>query len=155
MLTGEDPVFTWVSGTGARPTLQALPPDLRADFEAEFKQRLAEAYPVTTAACCSRSAASSWSRASHEAPPRAGRLPPGGEDVARRFYADGLGLTEVAKPAELAGRGGAWFRSPTGAEIHVGVEDPFTPARKAHPALLVDDLDAVARRLRDLGFEVD
>ncbi|HXH80368.1 trans-aconitate 2-methyltransferase [Nocardioides sp.] len=46
VLTGEDPVFTWVSGTGARPTLQALPPDLRADFEAEFKQRLADAYPV-------------------------------------------------------------------------------------------------------------
>lgn len=45
VLTGPDPVFTWVSGTGARPTLQALPDDLRADFEAEFKRRLAEAYP--------------------------------------------------------------------------------------------------------------
>ena len=47
VLTGEDPVFTWVSGTGARPTLQALPADLRGDFEAEFRERLAEAYPVT------------------------------------------------------------------------------------------------------------
>jgi len=45
VLTGEDPVFTWVSGTGARPTLQALPPDLRDDFEAELKRRLAAAYP--------------------------------------------------------------------------------------------------------------
>ena len=45
VLTGEDPVFTWVSGTGARPTLQALPDDLRPDFEAEFKRRLREAYP--------------------------------------------------------------------------------------------------------------
>ena len=45
MLTGEDPVFTWVSGTGARPTLQALPDDLRADFEEEFKRRLRAAYP--------------------------------------------------------------------------------------------------------------
>jgi trans-aconitate 2-methyltransferase len=45
VLTGEDPVFTWVSGTGARPTLQALPPDLRADFEQEFRARLREAYP--------------------------------------------------------------------------------------------------------------
>ncbi|MBZ5737752.1 trans-aconitate 2-methyltransferase [Nocardioides mangrovi] len=45
VLTGPDPVFTWVSGTGARPTLQALPDDLRADFEAEYKRRLAAAYP--------------------------------------------------------------------------------------------------------------
>jgi len=44
-LTGPDPVFTWVSGTGARPTLQALPDDLRPGFETEFKRRLAEAYP--------------------------------------------------------------------------------------------------------------
>lgn len=45
VLTGEDPVFTWVSGTGARPTLQALPDDLRPAFEAEFRRRLREAYP--------------------------------------------------------------------------------------------------------------
>lgn len=45
VLTGPDPVFTWVSGTGARPTLQALPDDLRPEFEAEFKRRLAAAYP--------------------------------------------------------------------------------------------------------------
>lgn len=88
--------------------------------------------------------------------------PPGGEDGARRFYADGLGLTEVEKPAGLAARGGAWFRSYdatgiVGAEVHVGVEDPFTPARKAHPALVLDspgELDAVAARLAGLGFEV-
>ncbi|WP_425955220.1 VOC family protein [Xylanimonas sp. McL0601] len=89
--------------------------------------------------------------------------PPGGEDAARRFYAEGLGLTEVPKPPALAGRGGAWFRAHDGegavvAEVHVGVEDPFTPARKAHPALVVDDvaaLDAVAARLVALGFEVN
>ena len=83
--------------------------------------------------------------------------PPGGEDGARRFYRDGLGMTEVDKPAELAKLGGAWFRA-SGAEIHVGVEDPFVPARKAHPALVLDDvteLEAVAARLADLGFEVD
>ena len=45
VLHGEDPVFTWVSGTGARPTLQALPDDLRPRFEAEFKRRLRQAYP--------------------------------------------------------------------------------------------------------------
>ncbi|MFC7492693.1 MULTISPECIES: VOC family protein [unclassified Nocardioides] len=83
--------------------------------------------------------------------------PRGGEDAARRFYADGLGLAEVPKPADLAGRGGAWFRR-DGVEIHVGVEDPFAPARKAHPALVVDDvatLEAMAERLTGLGFEVD
>jgi catechol 2,3-dioxygenase-like lactoylglutathione lyase family enzyme len=88
--------------------------------------------------------------------------PPGGEEVARRFYADGLGMTEVDKPADLVARGGCWFRAyddagAVAAELHVGVEDPFAPARKAHPALVADDLDAfdeVAARLRDLGFEV-
>ncbi|MBL0749213.1 VOC family protein [Nocardioides baculatus] len=88
--------------------------------------------------------------------------PPGGEDVARRFYADGLGMSEVDKPADLVARGGCWFRAydgegrtTVGAELHVGVEDPFAPARKAHPAFVVDDLDAVAGRLRHLGFDVD
>ncbi len=89
--------------------------------------------------------------------------PPGGEDGARRFYGEGLGLTEVAKPSELAGRGGAWFRAfdeagEVTAELHVGVEDPFAPARKAHPALLLDNveqLEAVGLRLGRLGFEVD
>lgn len=83
--------------------------------------------------------------------------PPGGERAARRFYVDGLGMTEVEKPVDLRARGGAWFRS-GGAEIHVGVEDPFAPARKAHPALVFDDvaaLERVAARLVGLGFEVD
>ena len=86
--------------------------------------------------------------------------PPGGEDDARRFYADGLGLTEVEKPAALKGRGGAWFRAydargAVAAEVHVGVEEPFAPARKAHPAFVVDDLDAVAAAVTAAGFEVD
>ena len=86
--------------------------------------------------------------------------PAGGEDVARRFWADGLGLTEVEKPDDLRARGGAWFRAydasgRTTAEVHVGVEEPFAPARKAHPALLVDDVDDLAARLAALGFEVD
>ena len=45
VLSGDDPVFTWVSGTGARPTLQALPDELRPAFEDEFRRRLREAYP--------------------------------------------------------------------------------------------------------------
>ena len=84
-------------------------------------------------------------------------MPAGAEDDARRFYGDALGMTEVEKPDELKARGGAWFRSGT-AEVHVGVEDPFTPARKAHPAFLLDHvaaLDALAARLVDLGYEAD
>lgn len=80
--------------------------------------------------------------------------PAGGEDEARRFYSEGLGLIEVPKPAALAARGGCWFRK-DGVEIHVGVEEVFRPARKAHPALLLPDLTAVAQRLEDLGFTVD
>jgi catechol 2,3-dioxygenase-like lactoylglutathione lyase family enzyme len=88
--------------------------------------------------------------------------PPGGEDAARRFYVGALGLTEVPKPPALAGRGGCWFRAYAAdevtAEIHVGVEEAFTPARKAHPALLVGDvveLDALSLRLRAAGYVVD
>lgn len=89
--------------------------------------------------------------------------PPGGEDAARLFYADALGLTEVEKPEPLRGRGGAWFRAFDGAgdvvaEIHVGVEEPFAPARKAHPALLLDtvaDLDSAAARIEAAGFGID
>ena len=83
--------------------------------------------------------------------------PPGGEDGARRFYGEGLGLVEVDKPAALAGRGGVWFRG-DGYELHVGVEEPFAPARKAHPAFVVaspTELEEVSVRLADLGFEVD
>lgn len=85
-------------------------------------------------------------------------IPAGGEDDGRRFYRDGLGMSEVAKPAELAARGGAWFRSAGGAEIHLGVEEGFAPARKAHPALAVDsveELESLGARLQEAGFEVD
>ncbi len=90
--------------------------------------------------------------------------PAGTEDAVRRFYGEGLGLTEVEKPEPLRARGGVWFRhhDPVGdvvvAELHVGVEDPFAPARKAHPAFLLESraaLDATAARLHDLGYDVD
>jgi catechol 2,3-dioxygenase-like lactoylglutathione lyase family enzyme len=80
--------------------------------------------------------------------------PIGSEDVLRGFYGELLGMVEVAKPPVLAARGGAWFRS--GAlELHLGVEDDFRPARRAHPGLLVEDLDALAERLSAVGVEVD
>ena len=80
-------------------------------------------------------------------------MPAGQEDAARRFFGGVLGMVEVAKPPVLAARGGAWFRA-GGLEVHLGVEDGFRPARKAHPGILVADLDAVVRRLREAGQEV-
>lgn len=79
--------------------------------------------------------------------------PAGGEDAARRFYGEALGIPEVVKPPVLAARGGCWFRGDA-VEVHVGVEDGFAPARKAHPAFLVDDIDAVAVRVAEAGFPV-
>ena len=73
--------------------------------------------------------------------------PPGSEDTLRDFYGRVLGFREVAKPPALAARGGCWFRG-HGIELHLGVEQDFRPARKAHPGLLVRDLDAWASRLR-------
>lgn len=79
--------------------------------------------------------------------------PADGESAVRAFYGDLLGLLEVVKPPELAKRGGVWFRG-DGYELHVGVEDGFTPARKAHPAFLVADVDATAARLTGAGVAV-
>lgn len=79
--------------------------------------------------------------------------PAGSEPALRAFYGGLLGMTEVTKPAALAGRGGAWFRAGT-AEIHLGVEEDFRPARKAHPGLSVSNLDTLARRLVEAGYGV-
>jgi catechol 2,3-dioxygenase-like lactoylglutathione lyase family enzyme len=77
--------------------------------------------------------------------------PPGCEDVARAFYGDVLGLEELPKPAELRARGGCWFRA--GAqELHVGVEEEFVPALKAHPGLVATDLDDLRARLGEAGI---
>jgi catechol 2,3-dioxygenase-like lactoylglutathione lyase family enzyme len=82
--------------------------------------------------------------------------PPGCEDDARGFYGDLLGLDEIDKPEPMRASGGVWFRVGD-RELHIGIEDPFTPARKAHPALRAepDELDAVAERLTDAGAPVD
>jgi catechol 2,3-dioxygenase-like lactoylglutathione lyase family enzyme len=78
-------------------------------------------------------------------------MPPGGEPQARAFYSDVLGLRELPKPAALAARGGVWFGNGT-VEAHLGVEADFRAARKAHPALLVDDLDALAAACVSAGY---
>lgn len=78
-------------------------------------------------------------------------IPKGGEDAARVFYGELLGLVEQPKPPALAARGGCWFRSGSAA-LHLGVEEPFVPARKAHPAFLVDDLEAAEATLVAAGY---
>lgn len=80
-------------------------------------------------------------------------MPPGGEDLAVGFYDRLLGLPSVPKPPHLEARGGCWFTNGDVA-LHLGVEADFRPARKAHPALLVDDLPALVKTLRSGGFEV-
>jgi catechol 2,3-dioxygenase-like lactoylglutathione lyase family enzyme len=72
----------------------------------------------------------------------------------RAFYGGVLGMAEVEKPPVLAARGGCWFRG-GGLELHLGVEKDFRPARKAHPGILVRDLDGVDKRLTDAGVEVE
>lgn len=80
-------------------------------------------------------------------------MPRGGEDRARGFYRDLLGLPEQPKPPDLASRGGCWFESDT-VKIHLGVDHDFRPAEKAHPALLVVDLPALVRTMSDAGVNV-
>lgn len=80
-------------------------------------------------------------------------MPAGQEERARGFYEGMLGLAWVEKPEHLAGRGGCWFGAGD-VKVHLGVERDFRPARKAHPALLVDDLAELVGRLRAGGVEV-
>jgi len=80
-------------------------------------------------------------------------LPPGEEARARAFYADALGFQEVPKPAELAARGGAWFRSGS-LQLHLGVDPDFRPARKAHVALRCVRFAQVVGRLERAGATV-
>jgi catechol 2,3-dioxygenase-like lactoylglutathione lyase family enzyme len=80
-------------------------------------------------------------------------IPRGGEALARAFYGGLLGLAETPKPANLAARGGAWFESAS-VKLHCGVEEPFSPARKAHIAFRVDDVADIARRAGEAGYQV-
>jgi catechol 2,3-dioxygenase-like lactoylglutathione lyase family enzyme len=79
-------------------------------------------------------------------------MPPGGEESARGFYRDLLGMIEISKPEELAKRGGCWFES-GGVQIHLGIEADFRPARKAHPALRCRNYDDLTAHLRAAGVE--
>ena len=80
-------------------------------------------------------------------------MPVGEEDKARSFYVGILTLQEVPKPPNLAKRGGVWFELDS-VRVHLGVEQPFLPAKKAHPAFLVKELDALIARCQQAGYEV-
>lgn len=80
-------------------------------------------------------------------------IPAGAEDRCRPFWQGVLAFTEVEKPAAIRGRGGLWFTR-DGIRVHLGVETEFAPARKAHPAFRIADLDRVAHALRRIDLEV-
>jgi catechol 2,3-dioxygenase-like lactoylglutathione lyase family enzyme len=80
-------------------------------------------------------------------------MPRGRENDARAFYCGVLEMQELPKPVELAKRGGCWFASGL-VQLHLGVEDDFRPAKKAHPGVVCRDFDALIRSLRDRDIEV-
>ena len=80
-------------------------------------------------------------------------MPQGEETAARWFYDQLLGLTEITKPPELAPRGGCWFQG-QGIDLHLGVQQDFTPALKAHPAFLVANLEAARQTLEKAGVPI-
>jgi catechol 2,3-dioxygenase-like lactoylglutathione lyase family enzyme len=80
-------------------------------------------------------------------------MPPGEEEKARLFYGNILGLPEVPKPPNLARRGGVWFQQGK-VKVHLGVEQEFRPARKAHPAFLVEELHIFVERCQQAGYPV-
>ena len=81
-------------------------------------------------------------------------MPDGEERVARQFYVDVLGFTEVIRPESLGGRGGGWFRGGT-VMVHLGVEPEFHAARMAHPAILVDSLAEFVSRCESRGCAIE
>lgn len=80
-------------------------------------------------------------------------MPRGQEDDARAFYVGTLGMIEIPKPEALAKRGGCWFASGD-VQLHLGVEDGFLPAKKAHPALQCSDFVALLTMLRANDVDV-
>lgn len=77
--------------------------------------------------------------------------PRNSEDEARRFFGDVLGFSEVEKPEALKQNGGVWFECGT-IQIHIGVEEPFQPAKKAHPALEITELEKLMAHLNEKGI---
>ena len=74
------------------------------------------------------------------------------EEQARSFFGGLLGLDEIEKPEPLRFRGGCWFRVGS-RQLHIGVEERFQPAAKAHPAFAVRDIESLFARLQTAGIE--
>jgi catechol 2,3-dioxygenase-like lactoylglutathione lyase family enzyme len=81
-------------------------------------------------------------------------IPPNSEDLARLFYGEILGLREQPKPKHLVNRGGIWFEQED-LKLHLGIDRNFCPAKKAHPGLLVEDLDELVSRCEKSGYMVE
>ena len=81
-------------------------------------------------------------------------IPAGAQPEGRAFYAGVLGLEEIARPAPLQASGAVWFRVGS-AQLHLGIQPDFHPARKAHPAILVTNVDEVAARCARAGHPVE
>lgn len=79
--------------------------------------------------------------------------PKGGEFQARRFYQDILGFEEIEKPETLKANGGVWFQFGH-VQIHIGIEEPFFPAKKAHPAFEIENLASLMQHLQENGVDV-
>ena len=79
-------------------------------------------------------------------------IPADSEDVARAFWSGKIGLSEIPKPLALRPRGGCWFQLGQH-ELHLGVENPFTPSKKAHPGFLTSDLQGLAEKLDDVLWD--
>ncbi len=180
----DHPVLDWVKGTALRPLLEVLQGEELDAFLGDLAARLAEAYPrqpygtpfpfrrIFAVGVKAGDGPGGRGRTPLTEPPAAPArgvstsgeptlglhhvqvaCPAGSEGLLRRFYGAVLGLPEIAKPPALAARGGCWFRvGPQ--QLHLGVEEGFTPARKAHPCLLVDDVDRVAAAVTAYGGDV-
>jgi trans-aconitate 2-methyltransferase len=168
VLTGSHAVLEWMKGTALRPTLSALSPSDQELFIEQFGDALAVAYPETVVGtvlpfrrifAVAKRDGGADERGVVERGAVAAldhvqiAIPAGGEEQARGFYKGVLGLAENPKPANLAKRGGCWFAGHR-AELHVGVDPEFRPAEKAHVALAIVGLDALAGRLIDAGYKV-
>lgn len=79
-------------------------------------------------------------------------VPKGSEETAKKFFKGILGFEEVEKPEELRKKGGVWFQA-GGIQLHIGIEEPFSPAKKAHPAFEVANIEELKRHLTENGID--
>lgn len=79
--------------------------------------------------------------------------PPNSEVTARTFYGDLLGMEEIPKPENLRNRGGCWFRCGS-QEVHIGIQADFTPAEKAHPGFIINNIEGLKSLLENNGYVI-